>query len=316
MHDHLIYTSYSSDSYLLLLFVIVAGAATFHILANATRPQWLPRQEPPLGRYPIYSYRSSQRHGAETLTEIWPGNDAVAFFKVSITVNLPREAGSYPLIVYLPAPTELAACADQRYQSWVEAGYVVAVVSQARYASSPDEKPAANFDDKQVLRISELLSHLEMQDAPPFDRIDFKTTVFAGCGASVGTARALADACSSGIGTASQTGSLQILVIQAPHTGEIAKVRERAVASCGDLAIFVPQKGGKESTLRYASYALPDTSSSRRSSAPEIAHTAVTQHLSLGFLDATVKNDATAIEWLERDAGRWLEPVGELCRVK
>jgi hypothetical protein len=36
------------------------------------------------------------------------------------------------------------------------------------------------------------------------------------------------------------------------------------------------------------------------------------RHLSLGFLDAIVKKDPVAIEWLEHDAGRWLESVGKL----
>ncbi|KXB29603.1 hypothetical protein AT959_16815 [Dechloromonas denitrificans] len=38
------------------------------------------------------------------------------------------------------------------------------------------------------------------------------------------------------------------------------------------------------------------------------------QRLSVAFLDAQLKQDPIAREWLARDAGRWLEPVGELRR--
>ncbi|WP_153130054.1 hypothetical protein [Dechloromonas hortensis] len=38
------------------------------------------------------------------------------------------------------------------------------------------------------------------------------------------------------------------------------------------------------------------------------------QRLSVVFLDAPLKQDPIAGEWLARDAERWLEPVGELRR--
>ena len=38
------------------------------------------------------------------------------------------------------------------------------------------------------------------------------------------------------------------------------------------------------------------------------------QRLSVAFLDAQLKNDPIAAEWLTRDAARWLTPVGELRR--
>lgn len=38
------------------------------------------------------------------------------------------------------------------------------------------------------------------------------------------------------------------------------------------------------------------------------------QRVSVAFLDAMLKRDPIALEWLERDVTRWLEPVGELRR--
>jgi hypothetical protein len=38
------------------------------------------------------------------------------------------------------------------------------------------------------------------------------------------------------------------------------------------------------------------------------------QRLSVTFLDAQLKQDPIAQEWLGRDAERWLEPVGEWRR--
>ncbi|KAB2923509.1 MAG: alpha/beta hydrolase [Dechloromonas sp.] len=38
------------------------------------------------------------------------------------------------------------------------------------------------------------------------------------------------------------------------------------------------------------------------------------QRLSVAFLDAQLKKDPVAVEWLTRDAARWLAPVGELRR--
>lgn len=315
MHDYVIYPFFSTDPYLLLLLIVTAGAVTFHILAYVTRPQWLATQEPPLGRYPVHLYRSSQQYGTDTFAKIWSGNDSVTSASAPVTVSVPQQYGNYPLIVYLPAPTELAAVTHERYRPWVEAGYAVVVVSQACYAAFSKGEAAANADDKRVLGIRELLKHLAMQDAPPFDRIDFKTPVFVGCGSVVGTARALANAYNNGIGAAAQKGAPQTLIIKAPHRGNFAEVRDDAGATGHDMLIFAPANGGKEGTLCYSSYPHAGTNVHRASAGPEIAHTTVTQHLSLGFLDAVVKNDPTAVEWLERDAGRWLEPVGELRRA-
>ncbi|MGA9394096.1 MAG: hypothetical protein WCA83_10765 [Azonexus sp.] len=311
MHDHIIFPSYSSDPYLLLLVILLFGAVTL-ILKNATLLLLTSGEEPPLGRNPLFVYRSSRRHGIELVTEIWPSIDPVASFNLSVAVSVPQESGCYPLIVYLPPPTELAAFAHELRLSWVKAGYAVVMAAQEQPMSSPQGKPAANIDDEYVCRIHGLLGHLEKRQAPPFDRINFKTTVFAGYGSGAHTARALANVFSSETCSTLQTGSLQRLMIHEPHASKLAIANDSAALPSGDLAIFIPKEGDRGITLRYASYAQLDKTPGRRCSDSNISHITATRHLSLGFLDANVKMDPTAIEWLERDAGRWLEPVGKL----
>lgn len=53
---------------------------------------------------------------------------------------------------------------------------------------------------------------------------------------------------------------------------------------------------------------------SRQASADNPRHAVAVQRVSVAFLDAILRRDAIAGEWLARDAGRWLGDLGELRR--
>lgn len=306
MHEHIIYPSYSSDPYLLLLFILLVGAISFQIFTGGG---------PPLRRYPLFVYRSSRHYPVETFAEILPANDPAVPADFSITVSTPRTPGSFPLVVFLGAATGSAACTKDLCRFWIEAGYAVVEISQVQHASLSHGHSSAISDNDYAQCITDTLCRLAKRDAQPFDRINFETIAFAGCGSRSRTAQALAATHSRGTHSTTETISRYALVVQEAHTDNLAKAPDNKASPCGDLAIFVPSEGNEESTFRYSSHPLPDKNSSWHGSAPEIAHTVAMQHLTLGFLDAVVKKEPTAIEWLERDAGRWLEPVGELRRA-
>ena len=53
---------------------------------------------------------------------------------------------------------------------------------------------------------------------------------------------------------------------------------------------------------------------SRQASADNPRHAVAVQRVSVAFLDAILRRDALAGEWLARDAERWLGDLGELRR--
>lgn len=52
--------------------------------------------------------------------------------------------------------------------------------------------------------------------------------------------------------------------------------------------------------------------SSRRSGLAQQRQTVIVERVSIAFLDATVKDDLVAREWLDRDAARWSDPLARL----
>ena len=270
--------------------------------------------ESEVSRYPIYVYRSAQRYGIESHAEDLALGNQVVSFNISMPVGMPRTTVCYPVIVNLSESAESAESPDfgaELRKFWVEAGYAVIVVSQVRRVSFPRRRATAYAGDEHVSLIRDLLGHLATHEGPRFDRINFGMPVFAGRGAGVHRARALANSYGTAICPASQVGMPQMLLISAPRPDDLLDGKDGGEPLGDDLAIFIPKLGDRSSRLRYSSDPLCNQGVGQRSSAQNIPYDLATQRLSTGFLDAFVKKDPDAIEWLERDAARWLEPVGE-----
>ena len=270
--------------------------------------------ETELSRYPIYVYRSAQRYGVERYAEDLALGNQIVSFNISMPAGMPRTTACYPVIVYLPASAESAESPDfgaDLRKFWVEAGYAVIEVSQVRRVSFPQRRARAYAGDEHVSLIRDLLGYLSTQEGSRFARINFGMPVFAGRGAGAHKARALADSYGTATCPASQVEMPQMLFISAPRPDDLLDEEDGGKALGDDLAIFIPKLGDRSSRLRYISDPLRGQDAGQRSSAQNIPYDLATQHLSTGFLDAFVKKDPEAVEWLERDAARWLEPVGE-----
>jgi hypothetical protein len=261
--------------------------------------------ESPFRRYPIFAYRSAQLYDVESFVQ-----DGLKQ-GISITVSVPRRPGRYPLIVWLKTQLVLAKFCDELHRGWVEAGYAVVVVSLGNCTSQSPEKCSAAADSGDVAVIRDLLCHLQERDEFPFDRIDFETAVFGGTAVGADSARTLADACGGSDSLLPRMGFPNRLVIADGYAQELSEDGLAEISPSNDLIIALPG-GGKEGVIRLDFHPFSASGGETGSPLPAISHQVAARHLSLGFLDWAVKRDTTAIEWLERDAGRWLEPVGDL----
>lgn len=295
-----------SSSFQAIWLVCVGRMHMFVKSIGAAPRQLSSGGESPFSRCPIFVYRPAQRYDVECFAEerLKQG--------VSFSVSVPRKPGRYPLIVCLQACSEPANLSQALYRAWVEAGYALVVVSHGGWTSPPQRRHPEVVDSEYVAVIRDLLCHLRKRDGSPFDRIDFETVVIAGSVIGAGAARALADACNSGAPLSSPANFPDLLVIADAHTRQVSEAVLVGASPCRDLVIAVPDRGGKGGIIRHDRHPLPAQGDGTRASVPAISPQAAIRHLSLGFLDAAVKRDQTAIEWLECDAGRWLEPVGEL----
>ena len=174
------------------------------------------------------------------------------------------------------------------------------------------EKLSAKLRIEYVPMVRRLLTALGNRGTAPFASINLKNPVFVGCGSGADIARALADAHRADIRPASEKGLPQVLILLDPHAGKFAEGRDGKVSSCEGHAIFVLKVGDQEKILQFSIYPLTNQEICPSSPALKISYADAMRHLSLGFLDAIVKKDPVAIEWLEHDAGRWLESVGKL----
>ena len=211
---------------------------------------------------------------------------------MTVTLDLPQAQGSKPLIVYLPDRDGSVGGQRHLEKSWAAAGYAVIALSQIRPSEQRSEETSADICDDLVFTIRQLLTGLGRRDRTQFDRIKFAEPVFVGCGSGAYTASALADFYDDGADMA------------ALQTGAVIKPQSRF----RHPGIFAIQVGGQQHRLVLSGDSLNDQALGNSLSSPEIAD--AIEHLSLAFLDAVVKEDPVAIEWLERDAERLLEPLG------
>lgn len=262
--------------------------------------------ESPFRRCPIFIYWPARRHDVESFAEerLKQG--------VTFSLSVPGKTGRHPLIVYLQSRSAPAIFSRELHRAWVEAGYALVAVSHDCGTSPLQERRPEVVDSDYGRLIRGLLGHLRQRNGAPFDRIDFETVVIAGAAISTNAARMLADACNSGDPSSSHAHFPDLLVIAGADTRRLPTDIPAGASPCHDLVIAVPGGDGEGGIVRHNRHPLPAQCDGTGAGAPPISHQAVITHLSLGFLDATVKRDQTAIEWLACDAGRWLEPVGDL----
>jgi hypothetical protein len=215
------------------------------------------------------------------------------------------------LIVCLQARSEPVVFSRELHRAWVEAGYALVVLHEGGTSPFQERRPEV-VESEYAGMIRGLLGHLRERNGAPFDRIDFETVVIAGTGISTNTAQMLADACNSGDSFSSHVHFPDLLVIAGADTCQLPDEIPAGASLCHDLVIAVAGEDGQGGIIRHDRHPLPAQRDGTSASAPQISPQAVIRHLSLGFLDAAVKRDQTAIEWLACDAGRWLEPVGDL----
>ena len=286
--------------------VCVERMHTFVNSIGTTPRQSSSRGESPFNRCPIFIYRPAQRYEVEWFAEERLQQGGL------FSLRVPRKPGCHPLIVFLAACSEPANSSQELHEAWVEAGYALVVVSPEGHTSPLREGRPEVVDGEYVHVVRDLLDHLRERDGAPFDRIDFEAVVIAGATISADAARRLADACNSIDPLGTRADFPDLLVIADADTRQFSD-NDFAGASPGHgLVIAVPGGGSQGGIIRHDFHPLPAPGDGTRASVPVIPARTAIRHLSLGFLDAAVKRDQTAIEWLECDAGRWLEPVGDL----
>jgi len=311
MSPHIPFPTGSSEAYGLLP-ILAALTAIFVLFTWVRLRQLTASERPATNPLAIYVYRPAQQHSVETFAVDSFCGEPVAPFDTSITIAVPREPGNYPLIVYLQDQHESIASGQEWQKYWAEAGYAVMVLRNKLPATVLDEELSAKLRNEYVPMVRRLLTALGNRGTAPFASINLKNPVFVGCGSGADIARALADAHRADIRPASEKGLPQVLILLDPHAGKFAEGRDGKVSSCEGHAIFVLKVGDQEKILQFSIYPLTNQEICPSSPALEIPYADAMRHLSLGFLDAIVKKDPVAIEWLEHDAGRWLESVGKL----
>jgi len=368
--------------------------------------------DPALRRYADRAYHPERRYAVETLAESWLSSDPAAPGDIPVELSLPREAGSFPLIVYLPGLGESADAGQSWRKAWAAAGYAVLVLQpkrfgpaamQGRYAKSADftalarENYATAALNERLRAVDSILSILEQRIASgvaPYDRIDSRRLVVAGFDLGAQTVQALAGERVPGVVLPSFKYPLQAAIILSPYanaagggfakrfsaiglpvfaatatedsdsfgvvTSLAARLAPYNYMPAGDKYLLLLSGGshrllagsGSVAEKAEADQAGPggEGGGARRGGgggmppggggggrggpgggmggaggnsagsmsafpvASNARQTIAIQGVSLTFLDATLKTDPVAREWLERDAGRWLESVGELRR--
>jgi hypothetical protein len=295
-----------SSSFHALWLVCVERMHMFVKSIGITPRQSSSRGESPFSRCPIFIYRPAQRYDVESFAEerLKQG--------VSFSLSVPRKPGCYPLIVCLQARSEVAISSQELHRAWVEAGYALVVVSPEATTSFHQSRCPEVVEGEYARMIRNLIGQLRERDGAPFDRIDFETVVIAGTAISADLARALAGACNSDDPLRPHAHFPYLLVIADVHTRQLSEDILAGASLCHDLVIAVPGGEGQGGMIRHDFHPLPAPGDGTCAYVPVIPSRTAIRHLSLGFLDGAVKRDSTAIEWLERDAGRWLEPVGDL----
>jgi predicted dienelactone hydrolase len=179
----------------------VAACSTPHRQPSADDPE--------LRRYAERAYQPERRYGAEQSAERWLSADPAAPGEIPVGLSLPREAGRYPLIVYLPGLGESVEAGRLWRSAWVEAGYAVltlqperygAAALQGRYAKSADftqlarENYGATALGERLRAVQGVLAEVERRierGAPPYNRIDPERLVLAGYDLGAQTVQAL-----------------------------------------------------------------------------------------------------------------------------
>jgi len=357
-------------------------------------------EDPALRRYAERAYQPERRYSAESLSESWLSSDPAAPGEIPVTLSLPREAGRYPLIVYLPGLGEAADAGRAWRAAWVEAGYAVLSLQparfgpgalQGRYAKSADftalarENYAASALNERLRAVYSVLFELQKRvdrSMPPFDRLDLQQTVLAGYDLGAQTVQALLGEPTAGVSRPALKHPPQAAILLSPYAnaaaggfarrfGEIGRPVLMATATedsdsfgvvtslaarlapftympAGDKYLLLlsggshrllsggplqaPEEGSAEPGEQRGAGGPPSGggggmgggpggpggSAGGAMSAFPVASSArqiiAIQRLSVAFLDAQLKQDPIAREWLARDAERWLEPVGELRR--
>ena len=391
----------------------LAGVALLMLLSSCSSPRRPPTADDPvLRRYAERAYQPERRHTPEVLHESWVSGDPAAPADIPVMLALPREAGRYPLIVYLPGLGEPAAAGDSWRAAWVEAGYAVLSLQPERFGPAALQgHRAKNADFAALAResyataalkarlaaVDSVLSELEKRvgrGMPPFDRIDPRLSAVAGYDIGAQTVQVLAGERINGItppalnnppkaaillspyanetggGFSRRFGAIDLPIFAATATedsdsfGVVTSLAARLApftympdgnkyllllsggphhVLAGGSLVFVKQsaagrresgRGGEgrpggpgDSTggsgmppggRRGGPGSMGDPAGAAGMSASSVANQArqviAIQRLSVAFLDAQLKNDPIAAEWLTRDAARWLTPVGELRR--
>ena len=278
-------------------FVKFVGDAPWKLFCN---------EESPFSRCPIFIYRPARRYDVQSFAQ------ARLQQGVSYSLSVPRTPGRHPLIVYLTARSEPANFSQELHRAWVEAGYALVVVSPESHTSPLQAGHPDVIDGEYVRLIRSLLEQLRERDGAPFDRNDFQTVVIAGAAISANDARMLSAACNCIDPLGNDADFPDLLLIADEDTRQFSG-SDLAGASPGHgLVIAVPGGNGHRGMIRHDFHPLSAPGERTHAADLMIPKRAAIRHLSLGFLDATVKRDQTAIEWLKCDAGRWLEPVGDL----
>lgn len=368
-------------------------------------------EDPALRRYADRAYQPERRYSAEQLNESWLSSDPAAPGEIPVSLSLPRAAGRYPLIVYLPGLGEAADAGRAWRAAWVEAGYAVLSLQparfgpgalQGRYAKSADftalarENYATSALNERLRAVHSVLFELQKRvdrRTPPFDRLDLTQTVLAGYDLGVQTVQALLGEAAAGVNRPALNHPPQAAILLSPYANAAAGGFAKRFGAIG-LPVFLATatedsdsfgvvtslaarlapftympagdkyllllSGGSHRLLSGGPLQASEEDESARSgqrgaggppsggggdmpsgggragggmgggpggpggkaggamSAFPVASSArqiiAIQRLSVAFLDAQLKQDPIAGEWLARDAGRWLEPVGELRR--
>ncbi|HEX8988976.1 MAG TPA: hypothetical protein VF816_13540 [Rhodocyclaceae bacterium] len=200
---------------------------------------------------------------------------------VDLALMVPARPGLAPLVVYLPATGETRSAGQALRSAWAKSGY--AVLSLQPLPVEALGKVLAAVTER---------AHLH---EAPFDRIDLARVGLAGLELGADAALAATGALplpvaavislNEAVGTAGAADTavgLPLLSVSAD-----AATRIRRVAAGGDRYLLT----------------LADTGASPTAAAIEVA---TVQAVTTAFLDAHVKRDSAAREWLAKDAPRWL----------
>lgn len=108
---------------------LLLGACSGSAPRDRARPD--PAREQQTRQFAQRGYHAESRHAFDTLTDRWSADGS----EIDIVLSVPRDDGSFPLVLYLPGLGEPAAAGSLWREAWASAGYAVASVQPA--ASGP-----------------------------------------------------------------------------------------------------------------------------------------------------------------------------------